>query len=83
MPKPRRNKRPETFSGLARPSSTRRDALFVEHIPETVRNFFKAACYKRGTNMKEQILKFMTVYAESDGKFPTYPENIRHHLVPK
>lgn len=49
---------------LRRGKPKERNAMIIDNIPGYVRSAFKSACYARGTNMKEQLVKFMVEYAQ-------------------
>lgn len=42
--------------------------IYLRKVPANLRNYFKAACMKRGKSMKGVILEFMKDYIDATNK---------------
>jgi hypothetical protein len=45
--------------------------LFLKNVPKILRERFKAACARRGTDMTKELRKFMEEYAKKDAVLET------------
>jgi hypothetical protein len=54
----------------------RKSVLYLRNVPKPLHDLFKSACYRRGTNMTQEIVKFMDEYVKKDGKV-TPPRKFR------
>lgn len=51
--------------------------LFIRNIKSAKRDQFKTATVRRGSNMTQEIRKFIDAYIRSEGKIMTSVEKVR------
>lgn len=43
-------------------------SLYIRKIPHSLHNMFRAACCRRGLDMREVVIAYMRDYVKNDGK---------------